>query len=106
MNITVTQADIDGGFQGRSNNCAIALALKRELKTDTAIVNGSHVFFAGGQHYKTTKKMKDFITKFDQSKTLVSPFTFALRRETDRRKVMPSYVIDTFETTNVLTTKK
>lgn len=91
--INITQEDIDLGEQNNSNDCAIALAVKRELslaeQVDKTVAAREHYlyvpssrntyFIIDGNKYHLPKKAKAFVTKFDNDRATAKPFSFALR---------------------------
>jgi|HubBroStandDraft_5_1064220.scaffolds.fasta_scaffold223918_2 hypothetical protein len=78
--VEVTQDDIDNSLQRTPFNCAIARALKKRMRTGNVVVNGGPLFQVDGVDYRMPSKGQQFVRKFDASRSMVSPFTFALRR--------------------------
>lgn len=85
MIIEVTQEDINKGEQCDGNSCAIALALKREHpELEACNVTGFGIFEDDNQRnviFRATKKMSQFIRKFDKDRTSVKPTKFRIMKE-------------------------
>ena len=82
--IEVTQEDINNGLPSDWNKCAIALALKREYKTDDVEVSvpEDYVSLCVGSKelyvdYNMDNKLLDFIDLFDcyNEHNIAKPFT-------------------------------
>lgn len=83
IKINVTQEDITDGHQGKSNDCAIARAIKRELKRDSTsdrVDVTTTSIIVDNVCYKLPQKGADFVRRFDASKAKVRPFSFMLRQ--------------------------
>ena len=86
--IEVTQDDINNGVPSDCNKCAIALALKREYKTDDVKVSipEDYVSLCVGKNelnirYQMEQDVMDFIDLFDGSSgddQLAKPFTLEI----------------------------
>ena len=77
--ISVTQKHIDEGIRFSGSSCPIALALKEEY--NYAYVSYDYATICerpNSSMYGCTKRMKQFIDKFDQNKE-VKPFKFRLK---------------------------
>lgn len=71
----VTQEDIDLGKKGQSSECAIALALQRELGHYDLCVASTSIMIKG-KRYKTSEEVETFVRNFDRDKVLVFPAEF------------------------------
>ena len=88
--IEVTQEDINNGVPSDCNKCAIALALKREYKTDDVEVSvpEDYVSLCVGKNelnlrYDMDSKVLEFIDLFDNYRddNVVEPFTLEVVEE-------------------------
>ena len=88
--IEITQDDIANGIPADCNKCAIALALKREYKTDDVEVSipEDYVSLCVGKNelnirYEMEQDVMDFIDLFDNYRDdeVVKPFTLEIREE-------------------------
>ena len=78
LKITVTAKDIRDGKRRAAFRCPIALACNR-LKYPNASVCHSFIRFEfGGKETPTTKKMQDWMGRFDLGK-VVKPFFFTVK---------------------------
>lgn len=73
MKIEITQDDIDNGSRMDASNCAIARAIKRMTGSNYVRV-GSKDIYIDGQLFIAPLVVTEFVKKFDESKSLVSPF--------------------------------
>lgn len=77
--INVTKQDIKAGLQGNPNFCAIARACKRQYGAFGRVnVDGYNVDFQDeiGEvvaTFKLSGKAREFISRFDESKSLAKP---------------------------------
>jgi hypothetical protein len=86
MKVHVTQEDIETGEPGDPYNCAVALAIKRELGLDNLngqvkIASGFILFLVDHVpicHEQVPDEAREFILKFDREEEL-SPIEFELR---------------------------
>ena len=94
MEIEVTQEDIDKGVSDISNECAVALALRRKFKTNRVVVLVNHAKTIRDNEHTLTFKVRDklykekhidkldhvrnFILDFDRGVDVVIPFKFSL----------------------------
>ncbi len=88
--IEVTQDDINNGIPSDCSKCAIALALKREYKTDDVEVSipEDYVSLCVGKNelnirYEMEQDVMDFIDLFDNYRDdeVAKPFTLEIREE-------------------------
>ena len=88
--IEITQDDIANGIPSDCNKCAIALALKREYKTDNVEVSmpDDHVSLCVGKNelnirYEMEQDVMDFIDLFDSysDDKVAKPFTLEIVEE-------------------------
>lgn len=79
--VTITKQDIREGKKGDAYNCAIARALKRIFNTQSVSVSGSSATI-DGVSYRLPQEAYDFVSRFDNLKTSVQPFTFQLGTRT------------------------
>jgi hypothetical protein len=77
ITIEVTQEDIDKGIRSRSDDCAVARALKRQLRTYDVSVSALGVMIHG-ESYKAPVGLATFVRDFDKDKSLVFPTEFLL----------------------------
>ena len=80
--VTVLQDDIDNGRRNSADNCAIALAAKRDLFLENLWVDGVSMTFAGTWVSGTgTAELpaaaRQFVTRFDGNLE-VEPFKFEI----------------------------
>ena len=77
ITISVTQEDIDNGWQCQSTKCPIALSLKRQFNTDS-VVAGLFAIRVETTFYKTSDEAQMWMKKFDWDKNVEpAEFTFA-----------------------------
>ena len=88
--IEITQDDIANGIPSDCNKCAIALALKREYKTDNSEVSmpDDYVSLCVGKNelnirYEMEQDVMDFIDLFDSysDDKVAKPFTLEIVEE-------------------------
>ena len=89
--IEITQDDIANGIPSDCNKCAIALALKREYKTDDVEVSipfDEYVSLCVGKNelnirYEMEQDVMDFIDLFDNYRDdeVAKPFILEIREE-------------------------
>ncbi len=81
VKINVTQEDILKGTRGSTSDCAIAVAIQRELdrRDRLGICVGGGNIIVDGKYYQLPKKSAQFIHKFDNNKAKSKPFSFMLR---------------------------
>lgn len=83
MKIKVTQEDIENGTPTESDQCPIALAIRRDLKFKCQVDESYIVVFNNklsiydAMEFKTPEVCKNFIKMFDAG-VEVSPFEFEL----------------------------
>ena len=77
ITIEVTQEDIDEGIRSRSDDCAVARALKRRLNTYDVSVSALGIMVYG-QSYKAPVGLANFVRDFDKDRSLVFPTEFLL----------------------------
>ena len=81
VTIEVTQTDIKKGDQGDMQSCAIARAVKRTMGDSPNVDSLITVEIAGKTwFYDMPQKAANFISKFDEDKSLVKPFSFVAKR--------------------------
>lgn len=71
INVVVTAKDNNGGKVGDAQNCAMARAVCRDFKADTAVIGLSYSYVIKGDtavRYKTPVTVGREITSFDRSK--------------------------------------
>ncbi len=86
MIIRVTRKDIAAGIQGNASGCPIALAINRQLRPRKRFQNGVEVnggqiqIIDTGEALPFSKRMDQFVTRFDEDRALVKPTVFRIRR--------------------------
>jgi hypothetical protein len=82
--IPVTQDHIDTGRCGDEYNCALAKAIDASIIGSDSYVVGHFITIwienYGRKTYDTTNRLASWISKFDDDKTRVNPFTLHLYR--------------------------
>jgi hypothetical protein len=79
--VRILQVDIRKGTQEDPNWCAVALGCRREFKQELGTAGGVYVLDTiniGERVFLMPKKVTNWITRFDESKSSVKPFSFCL----------------------------
>lgn len=84
MIVTVTQGDIDKGFQFSPYSCPIARALKRTRCFPKLRVGRDRVTYGKDVSVKLPSKVQRFIANFDYGRP-VKPFSFRLNMPKEKR---------------------
>jgi len=82
IKFAVTQRDIDRGVEGSSMGCPIALALRRETKTEVSVGRERVLMFVGGKVHRAylPKYATRFTLEFDDNEP-VAPIELELEFE-------------------------
>lgn len=81
IEVEVMEQDIRLGEQNMPTTCAVARAVKRALPRELkeSVEAGSGCISCSGWDWPCTKKVKEFIERFDRDKTKCKPFKFTIR---------------------------